>query len=197
MPSISGKPSSFASVGATSTWAQMRVCCRPESRPGPENTSGARDCTTSSDPCWPGCRPNAYDFGLTTMSGAFGLSNSCAIRSYASGWLSCSGSMNAFAGSVPEKPDFGRCFQLLRHRREPRRVLVRDRVLADLLDNPVAISAVRGVEAAEADHSPLRPNLVCARIVGLPVRRPCGSRYAGTSSRGRSARPAPGPSGAR
>ena len=81
LPSISGIPITFASVGAMSTCAHS-VSLTPDALiPGPLKTSGARACTTSAAPCCPACRPNCHVFGLTTMSGAFGLSNSCAIFS--------------------------------------------------------------------------------------------------------------------
>ena len=85
MPSISGKPQSFAIVGAMSTCRDGASVTSPLRMPGPEKISGERDWITSSAPCCPGWRPNAYAFGFTTRSGAFGLSNSCAMRSYANG----------------------------------------------------------------------------------------------------------------
>ena len=55
IPSISGRPRRSARVGATSTWAQT-ASVTPGLTPGPEKTSGARDCTTARAPRCPARR---------------------------------------------------------------------------------------------------------------------------------------------
>src|SRR3954454_2277924 len=95
----SGTPASQASVGPTSTTRAANDNIPRAVTPAPERMSGARDCTTLSEPCSPRCPPCPGQWCLpvctTAMSGACSAANNDASRSYAKGYA-----LSAFAGDT-------------------------------------------------------------------------------------------------